>query len=540
MRHGQRVPRVIVRRAFAADAVLVASLLAMVLVLASVVPVPAATVDSVFGGRIPCRALDGGIQFCEGSETVRVESWDGVPLDANVTLPPASMTGPFPLIIDIHGWSLGKTPGPFRSRAQAGYVVLSYSARGFHGSCGTESSRAPDSTLANPQVCTERGWVHLADARYEGRDSQYLAGVLADEGLVIPDRIGATGASYGGGQTMILAALKDRMMLEDGSLVPWRSPGGLDMAIAAGAALIPFSDLAQALVPNGAGLDTRENNPYGTRGGVHKESWVTALYLSGLGAGYYAPEGLDPVADITGWRNRLLQGEPFDGDPFVQEMTHQITSYHSAYYIDDSIPPAPLFVYNAWTDDLFPADQALHFWRKTAVRHPDVEMALHFADGLGHPRAALSAANVGIIAARVGQFLDRHLKGEGEALPGVEAYTQPCGGSTEQGPFTAADWDGLRQGVLEFQDDTVGSFTAAGGSPAIAAGVAPLAGGPCRTFEDLDDAGAVTYRLPAAVNGGYTLMGAPTIRATLLVEGLEFAQVASRLWDVSPTGHSRW
>ena len=63
-----------------------------------------------------------------------------------------------------------------------GYVVVSYSARGFHNSCGFAPSRVTDPTLTNPDVCNERGWIHLADARYEGRDTQYLAGLLADEG----------------------------------------------------------------------------------------------------------------------------------------------------------------------------------------------------------------------------------------------------------------------------------------------------------------------------------------------------------------------
>ena len=147
--------------------------------------------------------------------------------------------------------------------------MLSYSARGFHFSCGLAGvARCPTLTLSNPNVCNERGWIRLADARYEVRDTQYLAGLLADEGLVIPNKVGVTGASYGGGQSMILAALKNRVMLPDGTLVPWKSPGGLDMAIAAAAPLIPWSDLAYALTPNGRTLDYRDLNPYGTRGGV--------------------------------------------------------------------------------------------------------------------------------------------------------------------------------------------------------------------------------------------------------------------------------
>src|SRR5258705_2650504 len=210
----------------------------------------AATVASVFGGKVPCITQLNGAQFCAGTLLTRVESWDGVPLDANVTIPPASMNGPFPLIVDLHGWGIGKTQTP-EDQALDGYVVLSYSARGFHFSCGFAAARLPDLTLSNPTACTDRGWIRLADARYEGRDTQYLAGLLADEGLVIPDRIGVTGSSYGGGQSMILAALKNRVMLPDGSLTAWKSPGGLDMAIAAAGPLIPWSDLAYALVPTG-------------------------------------------------------------------------------------------------------------------------------------------------------------------------------------------------------------------------------------------------------------------------------------------------
>ena len=46
------------------------------------------------------------------------------------------------------------------------------------------------------------------DTRFEVRDAQHFAGVLADEGVAIPDKLGATGGSYGGGLSMALAALR--------------------------------------------------------------------------------------------------------------------------------------------------------------------------------------------------------------------------------------------------------------------------------------------------------------------------------------------
>ena len=506
----------------------------LALLLWSATPAPAAPLASVFGGKVAC-SEQSGVQFCPGDINTRIESWDGVPLDVSVTLPPASMDGPFPLIVDLHGWALSKSGTPFVDRANDGYVVLSYTARGFHASCGFVASRDPDPTLADPTVCAERGWIHLADARFEGHDTQHLAGLLADEGLVIPDRIGVTGISYGGGQSMILAALRNRVMMADGTLVPWKSPSGLDMAIAAAGPLVPWSDLAYSLAPNGRTLDYRTENPYGTRGGVQKASWGRLLYAAGLGNGFFAPPGVDPSADITGWDARLRLGEPYDSDPQLIGSLTEVANHHSAYYVDDSIEPAPLFIYNAWTDDLFPVDEALRFWRKTKSKYPQAEIALQFAAGFGHPRADLGASTARPQAGVTALFA-RHLKSmAGEPLPALETFTQGCNGVAEGGPFSAADWDALHPGEVRYQRSGIKRFTSAGGRPQTAAAVDPLAGGPCRAVPSDDDPGAATYRLPPAEGAGYTLLGSPTVIVELAATS-PAAQVDARLWDAAPTG----
>ena len=51
--------------------------------------------------------------------------------------------------------------------------------------------------------------------------------------LIDPQKIGATGGSYGGGMSIALGALRNRTQLPDGSLVPWTSPLGKPMQIAA-------------------------------------------------------------------------------------------------------------------------------------------------------------------------------------------------------------------------------------------------------------------------------------------------------------------
>jgi hypothetical protein len=78
------------------------------------------------------------------------------------------------------------------------------------------------------------------------------------------------------------------------------------------------------------------------------------------------------------------------------------------------------------------------------------------------------------------------------------------------------------------------TFTGAGGNPATASIVDPLgpqAAFPCHTVPAETDAGAANYVLPV-VTDPYTLMGSPTVIATIDADG--FAQVAARLWDVAP------
>src|SRR5919112_4025852 len=80
-------------------------------------------------------APKGGVRFCEGNgSTQRVATFDGVPLDADVTLPAAG-DGPFPTIVMLHGWGGSKTsfesssPGGGYSNtffARRGYAVLNY------------------------------------------------------------------------------------------------------------------------------------------------------------------------------------------------------------------------------------------------------------------------------------------------------------------------------------------------------------------------------------------------------------------------------
>ena len=261
-----------------------------------------------------------GTLFCPTtSDAERVPSFDGVPLDVDVTLPPTG-DGPFPAIVMLHGW--GGSKSAFQSPtpegdggtgyhynntyfAQQGYAVITPSARGFGRSCGVAGSRTPG-------AC-DRGWLHLADQRYEVRDVQQLLGRLVDEGVVRADALGVTGISYGGIQSHSLARLRDRIRLQNGSYRRWRSPAGRRLRIAAAWARWGATDLTYALAPNGRFLDTRRAPSSQSRSplGIYKKTYTEGLFLLGDLNGNIAPAGGPFGSDLRGWKALYEDGEPY-------------------------------------------------------------------------------------------------------------------------------------------------------------------------------------------------------------------------------------
>jgi predicted acyl esterase len=496
-----------------------------------------------------------GVYQCSGLAA----TWDGVPLDTTVTLPAAGAAH-LPLVVEIHGFGNSKyeyldpaskayTDNAY-GWAHAGYAVLTYTARGLWGSCGTPESRA-----ANPVACA-RGYVHLADARYEVRDTQELIGRLVDQGVADPARIGVTGDSYGGGQSVMLAALKNRVMQRDGSLRPWRSPAGTPLRIAAAAPVIPWTDLVYAIAPNGRtvtyAIPPRSQD--GSPVGVFKETFANGIFaaaqfavgpgqpvgepfVQGRPMGYLAPPGSDPQADVAHWVARADAGEPYD-DADARAVVDTLERYHSAYWIDASTAPSPLFMASGFDDDLFPVDEALRFANRTRRQYPRLPLAMMFGD-FGHQRASNKKAERARLVTLIHRWMDRYLRGRRKAgFSGVIASTQTCPrDARSEGPFKAASFAALARGEVRFRTKRAQTLDSSGGDPRVGAAIDPVAGGgdACARTDATDQAGTATYRLPPSK--GYVLLGAPTILAHLRVSGsAAAAQVDGRLWDVAPDG----
>jgi pimeloyl-ACP methyl ester carboxylesterase len=505
----------------------------------------------------------GGVRFCPTVDSAsRVTSFDGVPLDVDVTLP-ARGNGPFPTIVMLHGFGGSKTdfesatpagPAPEEAGngsvvyrynnaffARRGYAVVNYSARGFGNSCGG----GPNGDHAGPCAL---GYIRLADSRYEARDTQYLLGLLADEGIVAPKKIGVTGISYGGGQSMELAFLRDKIRRPNGVVSPWRSPGGKPMEIAAAYPRWPWSDLVDALIPNGRYLDSevatkrQSLEPFGVPIG----SYISGLYLTGTLSGYYcggAPATnpcTDPEANVGQDFAYIQAGRPLPAAAAtaLESVYRNSGGYPLRFAKGISPRPAPLLIESGWTDELFPPEQALRVYTYLRSQDKRAEVSLQLGD-LGHSRGSNKPKLNHYFNDQAAKFFAAHLLGARKGLPkpgSVTAFTTTCPLSApDGGPFEAKGWKALYPGSFGLGGAAAEEFNSEGGNPALAKAFDPVFGTTeaCKAVPLTPEANVATYS--RRVKKGFTLLGLPTVEASVYSTG-QNGQIVARLWDVSSEG----
>ena len=527
-------------------AVLVATMATLILA-----PSASAEINSVMGGDLECATVTSegnvagstGQRWCgsvPGSITstlsaplpsVRstVKTFDNVPLDVNVAFP-AGSDGPFPVVGVYHGY--GGSKSSFSSSNVQRWLAKDYAVFTLTNRGSGQSCQAQSSIDADPTGCAN-GYVRLMDPRYEIRDAQTFLGRLVDDGVILPNKIAATGGSYGGSESMHFAVLKDRMMMLDGSLVDWESQLGTPMSTAVATPNIPWTDLIQSLAPNGDTLDYLEDGSFNGKGGIMKESYVQGLYVSAR----VAPIGTDPSADLATWKNLLDAGEPYSGATY-DSMINEITNYHSSYYVDSSQTPAPLLMSSGFTDDLFPVDEVIRYWNRTRAQYPNTPMSI-FAGSFGHARGQNQANVLGELRDLEEDWIDHYMKGIGPAPASeVTAYTQTCPNGTDGGgPFTADDWASLAPGEIVLKDESVKTIGPDSGDRAIAGTFNPLSGTACSTASDAVEPDSASYDTDPAPAGGYTVMGSPTVIAKISVANGPESQIAARLVDLDGAGN---
>ena len=312
--------------------------------------------------------------------TIEVGGKEPAKLDARLYLPESR---PAPAVLLAHGF--GATKESMNEQAEKlaaqGYVVLTYTARGFGKSTGSIHLNAPD--------------YEVADA---GAMLDYLAGrdeVRQDGGN--DPRVAAVGGSYGGALSLLLAGYDDRV----DAIVPQ----------------ITWNSLADSLFPNGNGDGD----------GVFKQAWAGAFYANGLGVGAVdgpvpddrRPPDTDPAcgrwaAEVCEMYRNIAETGRIDAD------AKQLLDASSPESVLDRIK-APTLLVQGQADTLFDLGQANA--NAEGITNAPVKVAWYSG---GHD-ATGTQSDQNHVDVLTGQWLDHYLKGEDAEPDGSFTYSRISG-----------------------------------------------------------------------------------------------------------------
>ncbi|HEV7870911.1 MAG TPA: alpha/beta fold hydrolase [Modestobacter sp.] len=484
------------------------------------------------------------------TEDARVPSGagaDAVELDTTLYVPAsATAGGPAPAVLLAHGFggSKASVAADARDLSERGFVVLTWSARGFGASTGQ---------------------IGLDDPRFEVADVSTLLDRLAQRDDVALDapgdpRVGVAGASYGGALSLLAAAA--------------------DRRIDAIAPQITWNSLTSALFPGSAGrvagADTLAASPVSTDAGVFKRSWAGLFFgvgsvptggglLGGLGgnradgtarddasaAGGGPPGDLGSAAAaqaLTCGRFRADICAAYQSAAATGTLTPEV-----AAVLDRSSPAAvldritaPTLLVQGTQDSLFGLGEADANARGIAANGTPVSVVWYAG---GHDTSASDRVTADL-RDRVAGWFDVHLRGA-EPAPGQAAgfsYPAPTGlggGVSVQGgtqTVDAAAYPGLsgngpaRRDPVPVEGPPQPVVTPAGGSPAALTTV-PGLGAVTAAL------GGATIEIPGQfaafdsepLDEAVDVVGAPT--GTLAVSAPEgTATLFAKLYDVGPDG----
>lgn len=527
-----------------------------------------------------CAPYPGGTTVCSSE----VASFDGTPLDVDVTLPMPG-TGPsHPLMVLIHGfgnnkheWESTSDTGDGADKydwnshwfAEHGYYVLTYTARGFSDNGTTASYQpatpagtAPTCLAPGGSACPPAGTIRVKNKDVEIRDTQWLAALTASAFTDLDrDRVAVSGGSYGGGESWLQAA-------EQAGRPDWTDfPGLPALHLRVAVPKYPWTDLAYSLMPNGHGPDlySSSQGAPGTLGvgnpvGVAKTSYINGLYALGTTNGVFDEGSTGPQTNgpepFTAWLDRMAAGEPYDApgrvdDPVVGQLRTSFSGWHSAYYQpgwrtgrDAGREPA-VFSVSGWTDDLFPPVESFRMYNYLKSLDPLWPVAVAVGD-VGHARAQNPPDVWRAINAQAWTFLQNNIGGGHPQQGSVTSYPTVCGGSaTVADRISAPTPAGLARGSLTVAYDgtAVLAPTAGASDPngpatdAVVGGYLAPSGDTCRTAAGPLVPGDGYSAVSAPLTDPQTFVGIGYARAGYTaLPTLPTAVLAARVWDVRPDG----
>ena len=537
--------------------------------------VDAVTVPAAYAGfeGLPVKAAD-------AATVPGADPAGDIALDVAVALPDPGLhpppAGGYPLLVFMLGccsgtkksWQAESVDEPSSSEkwhysdawyASKGYVVLTYTSRGFAGS----------KTPADPNGNGSTGETQINHRSFEINDFQHLAGQVVDAPFTIagttlpvnPRRIVATGGSYGGGFSWLALTDPD-----------WASPGGTPMRLVAAAPRYGWTDLAYSLVPNGTHLEDGPLPAFdgsSTAGpiGFPKRTIVAGLFATGELGATFPPSITDGIA--------CLQSPlPIESNPQCagvrENLLPSFVTERSAYYqngffdrlASGATPPVPVFSAGATTDPLFPGLEHRRMVRRLEAARPGYPVQEYYgdyqhfvqnkrkewADLCGaddavceyplYPGGDLDAEPPGLsrmgATTRLNRFVDHYAQPPGNAAQpapsfDVTASLQICPQNAgeefpvdEAGPrFTAPSFAELAPNTHALLADPVANSETRDG-------VCPLGPGPAGP-------GVATYDSPGLPRT-FTMIGPARIAVPYEATGSAELQLNARLYDVFPDG----
>ncbi|MFE3198942.1 CocE/NonD family hydrolase [Embleya sp. NPDC059237] len=484
----------------------VAGVLALVVVVIAVLGVGVLVGDDA---ATPVRATEQRVDVAAGpGDPARIG------IDTTLFVPPG-VRGSAPAVLLAHGFGGSKAElrRDAESLARSGYVVLTYSARGFGGSAGQIMLDQPDYEVADARALID--WLAARpEVRLDGPGDP---------------RVGVAGASYGGALSLLTAAYDPR--------------------VDAIAPQITWHDLADALLPNAAGGGPAE--------GVFKKMWAGLFFSSGtspLG-------GLAPIDAKTGcgrfddrvcaiYREVAVSGK---STPQAVDLLRRA----SPVSVADRIA-VPTLLIQGQNDSLFPLDQADRNAAAIARNGAPVEMVWTAGghDG-GRPQSAM-------VRDRVTGWFDRWLKPSGPApkagapaAAGSFRVTRSGGvdSATREQRLRIADTDhypglgGTRQREVTLAGPEQTVANPPGGAPTSVSGLPGLgllagSGGPAALAAGAGDLGGIAFDLPGQsaffqsdrIDRSVHITGSPTARVR--VSGADDIVLFAKLYDIAPGGAS--
>ena len=454
------------------------------------------------------------------------------PVTLDVSVFVAAGDGRRPAILLAHGFGGSKADLAQRAQelAQRGYVVATYTARGF----GVSGGR-----------------IHLNDPRYEIADASALVSHLATHPQVHLDaagdpRVGVAGASYGGALALMTAALDPRV----DAVVP----------------AITWNDLSASLAPSG----------------VLKRQWTSVFFSGALagGAGPIPTAPAAPAAPVAATTSRLtpptcgrfapeicalfLRASAEPSRANLNALAAALRGHSPAAVLPKSTASAatpsrmpPTLLIQGMADSLFGIEQAQS--NAADLLAAGATVAMRWFDG-GHDGGSIPSDE------DMWTWFDRYLTDAGRGRTGmpIAAFSAPVPSLRRGAPPRTLSHDSPPRGIGKIDAATGPDQSTAplaptpgappaqrlisppGGAPAAMVTLPGLPGGPDTAA--LSSTAGIAYRLATLpgqaatfdttpIQQTVTVVGAPKLRLSVMSTASD-ATLFLSWWRVTPTGNT--